>query len=425
MITMPPRHAKSTTVDELWLPWWLLESPDDRAVLASYESDFARTWGRKARNVIREFGPPMFGYGVKTDTNSANDWEIDGHRGGMFTTGIGGPITGRGFNIGVIDDPVKNEQEAASETIQERNIDWYDTTWTTRKEPNAVEVLIMTRWHEADLAGRLLDREAHEWTVLDLKAFAEAGDVMGREVGQALWPERYDEDALMDIRYGRVDPETGQRHGGIGAYFWSAMYQQRPTPEEGNKFLRANWQWYDEAPAGFHSGGIFVDTAGYDTKTTGDWAAYASVIRVKKDLYWLNAKHGHWTFPQLLDELKQERSRTGLPIYVERTPWAMPLIQTLQSELDGVVPFDIRGIQKEVRAEAVIPYHEAGNFYLPRRGQWTSEFIDEHAAFPNGAHDDWVDTTSMAGLRLLGGTLNIRTRPRASIQRPRERWRDV
>lgn len=401
MIEMPPRHAKSTTVDEFFLPYYLLEHPDDRVILASHTADFARTWGRKARRVVEEWGPVLYGLNVRHDTSAANDWEIEGYRGGMLTAGIGGAITGRGANILVIDDPVKDAQEAASETIQERNIDWYRTTANTRLEPGGVQVLIMTRWHEADLAGRLLDEEAHEWTVLRLPAIAEEHDQLGRQVGEALWPERYDVKALADIQYGKVDPLTGQRHGGIGSYAWSALYQQHPTPPEGGMFKRSAWQYYDEAPQGYHPGAIFVDTAGWDMKPTGDWAAFASVIRVQKDLFWLNGKHGHWTFPQLLEELRNEHARTGLPIVVEKVPWAMPLIQVLQRELSGIVPFEIKGVKKEVRAEAASPYQEAGNFYLPRRGQWVSEFVDEHAAFPNGAHDDWVDTTSMAALRLL------------------------
>lgn len=402
MIFMPPRHAKSTTVDEMWLPYYLLEHPDHRVILASHTAEFARTWGRKARRIVEEFGPPMYGINVAPESSAANDWEIAGHRGGMLTAGIGGAITGRGANVLVIDDPVKDEQEAASQTIQQRNIDWYRTTANTRLEPGGVQILIMTRWHENDLAGMLLAEEGHEWTVLNLPALAEKNDAMGRPIGQALWRDRFDEDALANIQYGAVDPETGHRHGGIGSYFWSAMYQQSPTPEQGNVFKRDWWNYYDQAPAMVQRC-LFVDTAGYDDKTTGDYAAISTVGRYGKDAYWLNAQRGHWEFPELTQRcIDEQDANDRCPIVIEETPWSKPLIQTLKIRAKGpVIAFRIEGRSKLTRAQAASPFAEAGHFYLPRNAQWASEFIDEHAAFPNGAHDDWVDTTSMMALRFF------------------------
>ena len=400
LVTMPPRHAKSTTINQLWLPWYLCRHPDERVILTSYESDFARKWGREARAVVNEFGP-LYDLSVKADTKAADEWEIAGHRGGMLTAGIGGAITGRGANVLVIDDPVKNEQEAQSQTIQQRNYDWYRSTASTRMEPDGVQIIIQTRWHENDLAGQLLADEAHAWTVVNLPALAESGDILGRSVGEPLWPERFNQEALEAIRYGAIDPASGQRHGGIGSYFWSALYQQRPSPEEGNIFKRQWWQFYDSLPAGQHFGYTFVDTAGYDDKTTGDYAAIATIVRAGKDLYWKDAQRGHWEFPELVQRLYDAHDIHRLPIVIEDTPWAKPLIQTLSAKLSGVIPFKIEGKSKLTRGQAASPYAEAGNFYLPRNAHWAPEFIDEHAAFPNGAHDDWVDTTSMAALRLL------------------------
>src|SRR3990167_5369602 len=329
MIEMPPRHAKSTTVDELFLPYWLLERPDDRAVLTSYESDFARTWGRKARAVVKEIGPERYGYGVKTDTDAANDWEIDGHRGGMFTTGIGGPITGRGFDVGVIDDPVKNAQEAQSEDIQERNIDWYHTTFTTRKEPDAVEMLILSRWHEGDLAGRLLDEAYHEWTVVQLPALAEHGDMLGREIDEALWPERYDTEALADIRYGKVDPATGQRRGGVGTYVWSAMYQQHPSPLEGGMFRRDWWKrfrWEELEhlrSEGKLQGMGFLDTAQID-KPGSDYTALGTWFTDHSRYFVADMLRARYTFPDLIRAILDWYAKWHLPLVIEETPWCMP-----------------------------------------------------------------------------------------------------
>ena len=403
IVEMPPRHAKSETVSKYFAAWYGGRHPDHRCILTSYEDNFARSWGRKARNVLEELGPSLFGVQVSTKTSAANDWEFEGHDGGMLTAGIGGAITGRGANLLIVDDPVKNAQEAASETIQERNWDWWVSTAYTRMEPDGIAVIIQTRWHASDLTGKILaDEESLDdeevWYELKLPALAEAGDVLGRRLGEALWPERYPG--------GRLD----QLKARLGSYYFGALYQQRPSPDEGDLFKRTAWQWYDEPPKGYNPGYIFVDTAGWQENAANDWCAYASVIRVQKDLYWLGAKHGHWTFPQCLQELKDEHLRTGLPICIEDVPWARPLIQVLREdrELRGaVVPYVIGGVKKEVRAHAVSPYHETGRFYLPTKTRWTSDFIDEHATFPNGVHDDWVDTTSMAGLKLLGSTLQL------------------
>lgn len=407
LVQMPPRHGKSVTTSQYFASWFLGTHPDERIILTSYEDNFARSWGRKARDVLREYGH-LFGVKVSGATSAADEWEFEGNLGGMLTAGIGGAITGRGGNL-IYDDPVKNAAEAKSQTIQQRNIDWFWSTAYTRLEPEGFVLGIQTRWDEADLTGAILSGEElledeEVWYTLNLPAIAEQNDPLGREIGEALWPARYSLERLEAIK---------RR---IGAYFFSALYQQRPTPIEGGLFKRGDWQWYDEAPERWVAGYTFVDTAGYSEKTDGDWVSYASVVRNLKDLFWLNANHGHWTFPQLIQRLKDEYARYKLPIVVEDVPWARPVIQTLRNEIGvgAVVPFEIKGQSKEVRATAVQPYHEAGNFYLPRRGQWTSDFVDEHAAFPNGAHDDWVDTTSMAGLKLLRGVF---------AQQPQETYR--
>jgi predicted phage terminase large subunit-like protein len=321
----------------------------------------------------------------------------------MITAGTGGAITGRGANAFVGDDLVKGAQDAASETMQNTAWDWWQSEASTRLEIDhdglePIVLLVMTRWNEADILGRILGNEDEQdddetWYSIVLPALAEEGDPLGRAPGEALWPERRPLQMLERIK------------SRLSAYWWSALFQQRPTPLEGDLFKRAAWQYYDVAPAGFHPGYIFVDTAGWKDIRSNDFAAYASIIRVQKDLYWLNAKHGRWTFPQLLQELRDEHDRTGLPICVEDVPWARPIIQTLQAELEGVVPFVIGGLAKEVRAMSASPYQHAGNFHLPRGKSWTKEFVDEHAAFPNGMHDDWVDTTSMGAIRLLRAAL--------------------
>lgn len=401
VIQEPPRHGKSEHVSRYFTAWYLGKHPEHHVILASYGDNYAATWGRKSRDVLEAVGERAFGVTVSKRTSAANDWELAGTGGGMATAGVGGAITGRGANALVVDDPVKDSRDAASEVIQEGTWDWWRSTAYTRLEADAdglepIALIINTRWNEADLTGRVLAGEDgmeddETWYVLNLPALAEENDPLGREIGEPLWPERRSLDFLERIR---------RR---VGSFWWSALYQQRPTPLAGNIFPRSAWQWYEAAPEGYHPGGTFVDTAGYDDTMAGDWWAFASVIRVQKDLFWLNAKHGRWSFNRAIQELRDERDRTGLPIYIEKTALALPLIQELQRQLEGVVAVEVK-TKKEFRALAAQPNHEAGNFYLPRRGQWTGEFVDEHAIFPNGAHDDWVDTTSAANARLYRPT---------------------
>ena len=403
VVEMPPRHGKSELVSRYFPAWYIGQFPEHRVILGSYGADFARSWGRKARDLLKEHGPSLFGVAVKRTTEAGDDWEVEGTDGGMITAGVGGPITGRGANALLIDDAVKNAEEAASETIQKRNADWWDSTAYTRIEPDGIACVTATRWHAKDLTGHILeqsddedgdpDLEPETWYTIKLSALAEPGDTLGRAPGEALWPERYPVGRLERIK---------RR---IGSYFFGALYQQRPSAEEGDVFKRSDWKFYDELPGESIAGYSFIDTAGYDDKSNGDYAVIATVVRIGKDLYWKDVQRGRWTFPELVQRCRDARDEHKLPIMIEDVPWAKPLIQTLQKEISGVVPFKIEGHSKETRAHAVSPFHESGNFYLPRRAKWVADFIEEHAAFPKGSHDDQVDTTSMAGMRLLLGRL--------------------
>ena len=415
IIQEPPRHGKSEHVSRYFTAWYLGRHPDHHVILTSYGSTYAATWGRKSREVLERHGEEAFGVKVSRRTSAAADWEIEGHTGGMITAGVGGPITGRGANCLVVDDPVKDAQEAASAVVQQTTYDWWQAVAYTRLEADLdgtppIALVIQTRWNEADLTGRILVGEEDTaddevWYSLRLPAIAEDNDPLGRLPGEELWPEVRPLAFLERIK------------ARLSSYWWSALYQQRPTPEAGELFLRHRWQYWERLPEGYGPGYILVDTAGWQNQNEKqDYAAWAAVRKYAKDLYWLEADHGHWTFPELVQRLKDAAARTKLPVCVEDTPWARPLIQVLQHELSGVVPFKIGGVQKEVRAQAASPYQMAGNFYLPKGAKWTGDFVEEHAAFPNGAHDDWVDTTSMAVLKLIGG-LSIPTSARRPMPR--------
>lgn len=191
----------------------------------------------------------------------------------------------------------------------------------------------------------------------------------------------------------------------------------------GNVFDRSWWQYYDRLPEA-SAGYIVIDTAGYDDKTTGDYAVIATVQRSGKDYYWLDVERGHWEFPELMQRVLDKRGEYGFPVLIEQTPWANPLIQSLQKQISGVIAFEIKGRSKLTRAQAVSPLVESGNCYLPRDAKWAPAFVEEHGAFPMGPHDDQVDTTSMALLRLGINHIVTPKRDQAAVSLP-QRQREL
>jgi hypothetical protein len=235
IVTMPPRHGKSELISRFGPAWFLGNYPERKVMLASYEAGFAASWGRKARDVLEEYGPEIFGIRVSDKSAAADFWEIAGHAGVMTTAGVGGGITGKGASLLVIDDPVKNAEEAGSEVIQLKQLEWWISTARTRLEHRAGCILVMTRWHEADLAGQLLAREAEEggehWELLNLPAYAEGpDDPLGREEGDVLCSELFPKESLERTRTNSA------------GYWWASLYQQRPMPAEGGIFKRHNFR---------------------------------------------------------------------------------------------------------------------------------------------------------------------------------------
>ena len=226
MVTMPPRAGKSRRTSRWGPTWYLRRQPDHRFMLASYAAHLADDHGRWIRNTITEHAPTL-GISLKYGSQAANRFDIDGHEGGMVTAGVGGPLTGRGAHVACVDDPFKGSEDAGSPTQRDRVWDWWQSVLLTRLEPQGSVLLVNTRWDDDDLSGRLLKEEPEDWIVIDLPALALTNDdPLGRQPGEALWPERYNEDD-----YARIRKSVGER-------VWWALYQQQPRPLEGGV-----WQW--------------------------------------------------------------------------------------------------------------------------------------------------------------------------------------
>lgn len=394
MITMPPRHGKSMLASEFFPAWYLGRNPDHYVVTATYAQDLADDFGRKVKNQIEDEGfKAIFpGVGLADDSKSAKRFHIDGmgdggyehgttQRGAFYAVGIGGPLTGRGAHLLLIDDPVKNREDADSEVIRKKTMDWYTSTAYTRLMPGGRIVVIQTRWHEADLSGWLLEEHGHEdWTLLNLPAIS--------DTGEPLWPEQYPLESLERIK--RALPPRD----------WSALYQQRPQPDEGTFFKR---EWLGEwkvKPAHLNIYGTSdyaVTDGGGDYTTHRIWGVDAGGVLYRLDGWRGQTSSDVWIEQQLdlserwkplawfgeagviakaIEPILTRRMRERPKAWV-RMEW-LPSIHDKPTRARG---FQARAAMGKVRMEP---------------GADISEFL----AFPAGKHDDEVDAASMIGRAL-------------------------
>ena len=387
LVTMPPRHGKSQLFSEIFPAWFLGRNPDKNIIFASYEADFAAQFGRKVRNILAEYGE-LFGIKIAADSSAANRWNIEGHRGGMQTAGVGGAITGKGSSILLVDDPVKNSEEANSATFRQRNWEWWQSTAYTRLEPGGSVVMIQTRWHEADLAGRVLAESKEQWDVIDFPAIALEHDALGRKPGDALWPERYNVKRL-----GEIERE-------IGDYWWQCLYQQRPKRATGDK-IRSEW-FKNYTKHGDHyrietlDGPIQVDPREIEVFTivdcagssddvrkekSGNQASYSAIStfgysRKRGELYWIDCNRGRWGFAELVEVVKRTFLSSGsawLGIEDEKTGRAV--LSMLRSLPTRAISHE--GKDKLTRAATSPVMLEQGRVYFPLISSWRGFVVDE------------------------------------------------
>ncbi len=398
MIFMPPRHGKSELVSKWFPAWYLNLFPARRIILTSYEATYAAYWGQQAMTAW-QYTRNAIGHGLRLQSDRADWWKIERYGGYMTTAGIGGAVTGKGADVAIIDDPVKNPEEAYSKARRDTVWNWYLSTLLTRLEPGGSVILMMTRWHDDDLAGRALRQKQGAWRVITLPALAEIGDQLGREPGQALWPERFPAESLQAIR------------DNIGPRWWSALYQQSPRPAEGDTIKR-EWFRIGEPDA---SKTPSIIARGWDLaateKTTADYTAGAKIARYAPQ-WWLldlvRRQIGAGEVPRLIRSVAEQDGR-GVQVAIEREPGASGKIASTHL-VDLLSGFHVQAVpasgDKLVRALPFIDQAQAGNVWL-RRAAWNEAFLDEAEAFPHGAHDDQIDAAALA--------FNAMNLPRSSI----------
>ena len=380
MLFLPPRHGKSEMVTVRYPVYMMEQDPSLRVIVGAYNQSLAERFSRRSRRLAA--GCMI----LSRERNTAADWETAAG-GGIRAVGVGVGVTGYGGDLIIIDDPVKNREEANSKTYRERVWDWYTDDLYTRREPGAQMVLIQTRWHEDDLAGRILaSDDAANWTVVSLPALAEKDDPLGRAAGEALCPERFDDAALEGIRTV------------MGSWSFAALYQQRPAPLEGALFRREWFRTVEAAPEGLRWA-RYWDLAA-SVKTSADYtASVAAAMGPDGTVYYRDMVRGQWEWPD------QERiiastvlAEPGTDQGIEKALHGIAVLQTLARRRD-LVSTTIRGIDvdkdKLTRALPLAARAEQGKVALVR-GTWIGAFLDELCTFTGDgdAHDDQVDTAS-------------------------------
>lgn len=398
MIFAPPQHGKSELVSIRLPPFWLGRRPDEPVILTSYGGSLAFRNSRAARTVLEseEFAKIFDGIRTNPDSRAVDRWSLYGHRGFCVAAGVGGPITGHGAGLGIIDDPVQSWAQAQSQTFRDSVYEWYKGTFRTRIWEGGSIVLIMTRWHEDDLAGRLLHDDQDSWTMLRYPATSEGEDrdPLGRERGMPLSPSRYSVEELKSLEHD------------VGPQVWMAEYQGTPTPPDGTFFDANRIEFIDHAPDDFEAVVRYWDLAATEEKMGRDPDYTVGFLMGKsgKRFVCADVVRGRWAPARVEDEVVQTAFRdttkygSGVKVRIEEEPGASgkSLIAHYVTLLAG---FDVAGTRgsgnKMVKAQPFSAQVSNGGVDVVI-ANWNDPFMDEMRYFPVGAHDDMIDAASGA-----------------------------
>jgi predicted phage terminase large subunit-like protein len=386
MVFQPPRHGKSLITSGVFPAWYLGRHPEHHVIFATYGQELSDDFGRRVRNFILDPVHQAVFPNCRLSEDSTAAHRFNTTQGGAYyAVGRGGPITGRGAHFLVLDDPIKDREEANSETIRKSLHEWFASVAYTRLMPGGAIIIIQTRWHEDDLAGWLLREHATEnWNVLSLPAIAEQ-DQDFRKEGQALWPGRFPLAELERIR------------AAIGGRAWTSLYQQRPAAAEGAVFKRDWWQSYRLPLTLSLSRTVQSWDTAFKKGAENDFSVCTTWGVAENGYYLLHLWRGRVEFPELkrvLASLADQWKPDA--ILVEDRASGQSLIQELK--LGTALPILAIKIDSDklARAQAVTPLVEAGRVFLPELAPWVGDFVDELAAFPSAVHDDLVDSTTQA-----------------------------
>lgn len=391
MVFAPPRHGKSQVCSRALPAWMLGKHPERNIILASYGQSLANNMSRDARKFVdtdaHKASFPDFAIGER---DAVEEWKT-ANGGGLKAVGVGGPITGEGGDL-IIDDPVKGAAEAASELVRQGVDVWFGSDARTRIPPGGGALIIMTRWHEADLAGARLalakaDPTADQWEVVSYKAIA-TEDEPHRKAGEALHPERWPLEALASLR------------AGMSPYKWGALFQQTPSPEGGGRIKSA---WLDHTRYGTLPAEARRVLHSWDTASKAGQLNDYSVCHVlrphQQRAYLADVFRQRLEFPALVSAVKSMAMRDNpYAVLIEDKGSGQALIQTLRRDITftwSIIPVNPIA-DKVTRMDGVTPWLEGGRLWIPTHAPWLMDWEAELYGFPTATHDDQVDSLSQA-----------------------------
>jgi predicted phage terminase large subunit-like protein len=397
--SMTPTH-NSTYASILFPPWFLGRNPKRSIIGASHAGELAERFGRRVRNLVGsgEFRR-VFGFGLSGDNAAAGRWETE--RGGeYYAVGVDASVTGRRADLGIIDDPVKGRAEADSASISQRVWDWYKADFWPRLKPGGRIVIILTRWSDHDLAGRLLAEQevgGEQWEVLSLPAEAGEDDPLGRAPGELLWPEWFTPQMFAEAKRDTRN--------------WSALYQQQPVPDTGDYF-KAEWiRWYDHQPdirtlRTYGASDYAVTSAG------GDYTVHGVIgVDPSDNIYLLDWWRGQTDSEAWVEAFLDLMEQWSTLMWGEEQGQIIrslgPFIVKRQMErrIYGYRRQYVSANDKQTRAQGIRARLSMGKVYFPKRATWATDLVSEMLRFPAGKHDDQVDVLSLFG-RMLGSLMH-------------------
>ena len=422
MMFVPPRHGKSELGSKTFPGWHLGRHADHEVISCSYSGDLSMDFSRKVRELLRDkrYHQVFKDTRLDKDSQSAQRWNTTS-RGGYVAAGVGGPITGRGAHVLIIDDPIKNRADAESESNRQNIWDWYTSTAYTRLAPGGGVLIILTRWHDDDLAGRLLTKmeagEGDEWDVIQYPALA-TEDEPHRKKGEALHPERYNEKALLAIK------------GVIGPRDWSALYQQNPVADDGEYFTREMIRWYipSERPPLDELHTYTAWDLAIGQNEANDYTVGITVGVDKHDNLWvLQVTRFRKGSLEIVDAILDMYERWNSKITgIERGQIEMTIEPLLNQRIRerNLFSFFAEKLKpgkrdKPARARSIQGRMQQGMVYFPKFDDTVQIAVNELLRFPAGINDDCPDALAWIGLMLD----DIVT-PRAPVKKPVLGWRD-
>lgn len=406
IVTLPPRHGKSQLVCKTFIPWYMAHDPYRSVIFATYNQDFAEDFGADIRTTMQHpsFKQVFPHFNLKKGGQAKGRLQTE--EGGMAVfVGRGGTTTGRGADLLIIDDLIKDAKEAESPTVREDCWEWFTKVAMTRlMTMGAGVVIVMTRWHEDDIVGRLTDpenpcyskEEAKKWKVIDLPAIAIEDDALNREPGEPLWPARFPLEFLQAQK--TLNPRG-----------FSALYQQNPTPEDGDYFKRDWIKYYDMNKTRWKDLRIYAasDHAVGKDKSRNDQTVLLIVgLDEQQNIFIIDTWFGRET-PDIVIDRMIDLMQAYNPInwYAERGHITQSIGPYLTKRMHERSTFctvtEMTPTQnKEQRAQSIRGRMASGKVYFPRQKPWVSDMVGELLKFPNGKHDDFVDPLAYIGLAL-------------------------